>query len=391
MSDAPVRFLNALGRALSDMVLYRAGHPARTRSLEAAHERLIELQAEKASPVFTMLDGEVLFGSRPLPELRAWEWAARLGDAGVSRIELGPAVDRGDLERFLEDVLRRVTGREAEAGAAGSGGIRYGAVGLRGLEDEPGAEPEAATLGLSFGDEAATLQWMTAEVAAGRAVPLAEAAAVVASLAVAMRGDRKLLIPLVQLRRFDEYTTTHALNVAVLSMGLAEWMGVAGTSVRQLGVAGLLHDIGKVHVPTEILNKAGKLTDTERQVMNTHPVHGARLLFETAPDLELPAVVAYEHHIMNNGGGYPGLRYRRERHEASKLVHVCDVYDALRTNRPYREAWPAQRVLAYIAERTGTEFDADAARAFVEMMRVWEAVPVAAPNGERANGGDGRN
>ena len=112
--------------------------------------------------------------------------------------------------------------------------------------------------------------------------------------------------------------------------------------------------------------------------MNTHPAHGARILFETAPDLELPSVVAYEHHIMNNGGGYPALRYRRARHEASKLVHVCDVYDALRTRRPYREAWPAAKVLAYIEERTGTEFDADAARAFLQMMRVWDEVPLGA-------------
>ena len=119
--------------------------------------------------------------------------------------------------------------------------------------------------------------------------------------------------------------------------------------------------------------------------MNTHPVHGARILFETAPDMELPAVVAYEHHIMNDGGGYPTFRYRPPRHEASKLVHVCDVYDALRTKRPYRDAWPAAKVLAYIDERTGTEFDAEAARAFLQMMQVWDEVQV----GDRGEVGAG--
>ncbi|HMH82464.1 MAG TPA: HD domain-containing phosphohydrolase, partial [Gemmatimonadales bacterium] len=84
------------------------------------------------------------------------------------------------------------------------------------------------------------------------------------------------------------------------------------------------------------------------------------------------AVVAYEHHIMLNGGGYPALRFGRECHRASKLVHVCDVYDALRTNRPYREAWSQDKTLAYLEERAGTEFDPELVRAFVRMMRQWE-------------------
>jgi putative nucleotidyltransferase with HDIG domain len=388
MSETPVRFLTALGKALSDMVLYRPGHPARSQAVDAVYQRLTDLLREQRRPVFTLLEGAVLYGSRPLPELRSWDWAARLAEAGVSRFEFGAHVGRAELERFLEDVLERTTKRDQQpfTGLADGGGIRYGAVGVQKLDDDERAEQiQSATIGLSLGAEADAVRWINREVDDGRTIPMAEAAAVVASLAVAMHAERRSLLPLLKLRQYDEYTTTHALNVAVLSMGLAEWLGVAGSSVRQLGLAGLLHDIGKVKVPKEILNKAGRFTDEERAIMNTHPAHGARILFETAPDLELPSVVAYEHHIMNNGGGYPALRYRRARHEASKLVHVCDVYDALRTRRPYRDAWPAAKVLAYIDERTGTEFDADAARAFLQMMRVWDEVAL----GEQAEVGAG--
>ncbi len=106
--------------------------------------------------------------------------------------------------------------------------------------------------------------------------------------------------------------------------------------------------------------------------MNAHPAEGARIILETEHDLELAAVVAYEHHIMLDGGGYPRVRTPRQAHLASRIVHVCDVYDALRTNRPYREAWPSEKVLGYIDEKAGTEFDPDLARAFVGMMRQWE-------------------
>ena len=83
-----------------------------------------------------------------------------------------------------------------------------------------------------------------------------------------MHGDQAFLIPLLRLKRFDQYTTTHAMNVSILAMSLAEYVGLSPTEVRSFGIAGMLHDLGKVSVPEEILNKPGKLTDEERRVMN---------------------------------------------------------------------------------------------------------------------------
>ena len=142
-------------------------------------------------------------------------------------------------------------------------------------------------------------------------------------------------------------------------------------------MAGLLHDLGKVRIPRDILTKPGKLTDSERHLMQRHPVDGARLIFESDKQLDLAAVVAYEHHIMINGQGYPAKHYHRDCHRASMLVHVCDVYDALRTNRPYREAWESEKVLAYVAERAGVEFEKGIAATFVAMMQKWEEKPLA--------------
>jgi putative nucleotidyltransferase with HDIG domain len=213
---------------------------------------------------------------------------------------------------------------------------------------------------------------MHGEVGERGMLPLAEAEAVVRSLSLAMHGERQMLVPLLELRQFDEYTTTHSLNVSVLTMALAEYIGLGPREVRTFGVAGLLHDLGKVRVPTEILNKPGKLTDDERAVMQRHPSEGARLIITSDRDLDLAAAVAYEHHIMIDGGGYPRCHFHRACHPASVLVHVCDVYDALRTNRPYRAAWESERVLGYIMERAGSEFDPDVAGKFVLMMKELE-------------------
>ena len=155
-------------------------------------------------------------------------------------------------------------------------------------------------------------------------------------------------------------------------MGLAEWLGVGGRDVRAVGVAGLLHDLGKVTIPKEILNKPGDSSDQGREIMNSHAAEGARMILTSDQQLDLAAAVAYEHHTMIDGGGYPSMRYPRDCHFASKLVHVCDVYDALRTRRPYRASWPAKKVLAYIEQRSETEFDGAMAQAFTAMMDQWE-------------------
>jgi putative two-component system response regulator len=141
-----------------------------------------------------------------------------------------------------------------------------------------------------------------------------------------------------------------------------------------------------VNVPQDILNKPGKLTDEERMVMQQHPVAGARLIIESGRRLDLAAAVAHEHHIMINGHGYPKRHYDRDCHKASKIVHVCDVFDALRTRRPYRDSWESERALAYIEERAGTEFEPEAATAFVAMMRKAEGGIQLSPMPETAGG-----
>jgi putative nucleotidyltransferase with HDIG domain len=173
---------------------------------------------------------------------------------------------------------------------------------------------------------------------------------------------------LLQLKEFDQYTTTHSLNVSVLAMGVAEFVGCTPAEVRTIGVAGLLHDIGKIRVPLEVLTKPGKLTPAERQLMNRHPVDGAKTIIKTDAGLELAAVVAYEHHVMLNGGGYPTFHYDRDCTLASRLVHVCDVYDALCTRRPYREAWTSEAAAKYLEERSGIEFDRELVVAFMRML-----------------------
>jgi putative nucleotidyltransferase with HDIG domain len=378
--STPARFLQAFAQAVATVLLYRPGHPARQRAIDLTDEMMRRLLETTPRLNFTFLPDEVVFGTDPVRELGDWPWSQRFGAAGIQRLEFDPDVSKEDLEDFLDEVAARLTlvaVNSAELRQMRSSRIRFGAVGLQLTDDAeievPEERPDARSLDLSLLEEADTVRWLHDQLQRQEELHMAEAEALVRSLTVAMHGDREMLIPLLRLREYDEYTTTHALNVAVLSMAFTEFLGLSPKDVRAFGIAGLLHDIGKIRVPREILLKPGLLTEEERRIINSHPVEGARIIFETEEQLELAAVVAYEHHIMIDGRGYPTLRYRRDCHYASRIIHVCDVYDALRTRRPYREAWEAPRVLAYIEERAGPEFDPTLAPAFVRMMQQWES------------------
>ena len=370
----PALFLTAFAQALAASTLYTDGHPARERAIDAAYQALLDLQAKIPRPVFTFIGDEIVCGSQPVRELRSWDWAARLSNAGVQRLEFDTDITRDDFDGFLDEVLVRLTLHAigtAEARQMASSRIRFGSVGVKGEQKRAEATPTAVA-SYSLGAEADAIRWLHKQVQDEHTLHLGEAEAVVTSLSVAMRGDRQMMIPLLRLRSFDEYTTTHSMNVSVLAMAFAEFLGLSSRDVRAFGVAGLLHDIGKVNIPIEVLTKPGKLTDEERQLMNRHPSDGARVILSSGDAPDLAAVVAYEHHIMIDGGGYPSLRFPRDCHYASRVVHICDVYDALRTRRPYRDAWEAERVMSYIAERAGTEFDHDLATSFGEMMTQWD-------------------
>jgi putative nucleotidyltransferase with HDIG domain len=367
-------FLTALAQAVSALSLYDEGHPARERAIDRAHEKLQLLQVDRPILRFTFLPDEIVLDGRPLAELRTWDWAGRLARAGIQRVEcLGP-VDRAELEEFLDDAWRRLVGGPqdtAEVRQGHTSNIQYGLVTLQGDGDDEATTQPFAPPEFDLTEEVATVEWLHAELKSGKDLHLLEAESIVRSLSIAMHADQAFLIPLLELKRYDQYTTTHALNVSVLAMALAESLGLGPREIRSFGTAGLLHDIGKITIPDDVLNKPGKLTDQERQVMNSHTVEGARIILEGEERLEMAAVVAYEHHIRLNGSGYPSLEYQRSCHRASDLVHICDVFDALRTHRPYREAWEESRVLDYIEQGSGTEFDPDLVRAFVSMMRTW--------------------
>jgi HD-GYP domain-containing protein (c-di-GMP phosphodiesterase class II) len=156
-------------------------------------------------------------------------------------------------------------------------------------------------------------------------------------------------------------------------MGQARGLGMEGTTLRQVGLAALMHDIGKVKTPPEILNKPDGLTDREFEVLKRHTVDGAEIL-RTTPDVPpLAPIVAFEHHLRSDGSGYPRGVSRSRLNVATMLCGISDVYDAMRSQRVYQQAFPTDRILTVLQRNDGKQFDQNLVRRFVQLVGIYPA------------------
>lgn len=162
---------------------------------------------------------------------------------------------------------------------------------------------------------------------------------------------------LVRLGEKDPSTEGHTRRVATLAVAIGERLDLTQSQLRQLALGGLLHDVGKLSVPNEILNKPGRLTDEEFDEIRRHPGAGRELLTELGGFSPLVLDLVESHHERLDGCGYPNRVPAGELDLAVRILTVADVYDALTADRVYREAWPAERALALLEEETGAAFD----------------------------------
>ena len=187
--------------------------------------------------------------------------------------------------------------------------------------------------------------FMTA-VRLGKSFDYNEATPMVDSFIESVFRNEAAAAAICKLKAFDEYTYTHCINVSVLAVILGRRLGLDRETLKILGMAGVFHDVGKAVMPSKVLNKPGKLTEAEMDIMRTHPERGFHILDqqEDMPDAVLR--VCLEHHERVDGSGYPRGIKGEALGELSRIVAVVDVYDALTSKRVYKDALPPAKVLA---------------------------------------------
>lgn len=177
------------------------------------------------------------------------------------------------------------------------------------------------------------------------------------------------LLTLVPLRNMDEYTFTHSLNVCLLNLAQATALGIEGQLLHDIGLSAMLHDVGKLFVPEEVLNKPGKLDQKEWELMQQHPVRGAEYLLDTPGVPRMAVINAYEHHLRFDLRGYPNVKGDWQQSLCSQITSISDIFDSLRTRRPYREPIPREEVMGIIESQSGTQLHPMLTNNFLQLIR----------------------
>ena len=212
---------------------------------------------------------------------------------------------------------------------------------------------------------------MFREARMGNTVDAAGVADLVEEISSSVARNSSALISLARLKTADDYTYMHSVAVCAMMIALARQLKLPADVVRSVGVAGLLHDLGKMMLPIEVLNKPGKLTDAEFAVMKKHPELGHALLLETTTVSELALDVCLHHHEKIDGTGYPHRLHADAISLYAKMGAVCDVYDAITSNRPYKAGWNPAESIRRMAEWAKGHFDERVFHAFVKSVGIY--------------------
>jgi putative nucleotidyltransferase with HDIG domain len=364
--------LRRLAAALRSGQLYSPGHPIIARNLEALSLALQQLHTLGPTVVIGIIGDEVVVDDMPIAKVDVvGPLIKRLQQGGVERIAIDRGVTRDEVTTFLHAVttLAPQANRDDPAAMPDLKHIRLGRVTVE--QKVEGDLADMAAIKRMYNDavSGATSIWESASTEGKPDATIA--VTMVDGLAQAVAQNRTALLALTTLKNYDNYTFTHMVNVSILTMGQARAIGIDGPLLREFGLAALMHDIGKVRTPLEILNKPDKLTDEEFTIMKRHTIEGAEILRKTPDIPTLAPVVAFEHHLRLDGTGYPHGVSRPTLNIGTMLCSIADVYDAMRSQRKYQAAFPTDRILEVMKRNDGVQFDQHLVRRFAQLIGIY--------------------
>jgi hypothetical protein len=366
------QFIRHLVTAVSTSTLYSIDHLQVTRLVAAAAKALQPGLASDSELTILLVDEQLVAEDIPLPSnLYISRFLQLLKARGVQFIKIGPAVTDREILALVAGLSKSVSTTQE---LTGSENIRFGKVTVRsGSTGELGCETAAVEgTGLTVDSissvELAKFMEIYESVRKDKRLKIVGLYDIVGGFIKAFKQEADSLLVFAPLRAMDEYTFTHSTNVCVLNISQAMALGIDGPLLHDIGIAAMLHDIGKLFIPEEILNKPGKLTDKEYEIIQQHPLRGAQHLLDTPGVPRLAVVTAYEHHMKYNFTGYPRVPAGWEQNLCSQMTAISDFFDALRSKRTYRGSMAWDTVAIAMRDMAGTEFHPLLVHNFLKIM-----------------------
>jgi len=354
--------------------IYSESHPTFKEFVDVFYRRLVEHLGDKREIILGIIEGELAWEDEIYFELsqRLKSLVEFLQECGINRIIFRPGLRPDELSAFIALLTRPGKKRSLESQETDE---------LQGLENIHVGKLRARAAGPATGDRERYARYEGSLEFASRSltavlnkeeIDFLDLRFNILNVMENFLGRHQELLNLISMKEKDLITFVHLLHVSVLSMSFASKLGFAKDDVLDLGIAALFHDVGKLHISSEILKKEGKLADDELARIKDHPFLGSMILqgYQDALGI-LPPVVAFEHHLRFDRKGYPKVSYPRPPHVASLIVSLCDVYDALALKRSYKADYPSNKIYEIMNLEKGKLFDPALLDRFFQIIGVW--------------------
>ncbi|HEX5475976.1 MAG TPA: HD-GYP domain-containing protein [Vicinamibacterales bacterium] len=358
-----------MAAATRGAMLYSASHPLVRRGVDSLAALCQTIHQRSDAIVIGLVGDDLVVNGERLPRSAAAlvGFARDLREREVEKITIARGVNTEELRTVVFELADRRSPLPLTARLEQKG-VRHVAIGRINLEQEAPGTPGIAAARQVYGTAVATAEQLWDAAKAGDKPDPGAARMIIESLAKLVGQDRTSLLALTAMKRYDNYTFTHMVNVSVLAMAQARSLNLQGPLLREFGFAALMHDIGKVHTPLEVLNKPDKLTKEEFGLMKRHVIDGAHILRRTPEMPALAPVVAFEHHLRQDLSGYPEAVGTRELNLCTQIVSIADVYDALRSKRVYRDGLPSDRIREVMTQKDSPAFNGRLLRRFINLI-----------------------
>jgi HD-GYP domain-containing protein (c-di-GMP phosphodiesterase class II) len=357
--------ITRLAAAANMRALYPPSHPRVKEAMDqimAALAHAVEEQGRSAITILIVGDDLVIEHDvvRKMT-LSQRQFVHALKRRGIERLTLTSGLTAGETSALVEALAGAGPVPKASAHVV-FGQILVGAVDPTAMQND---QPRDLAM-----DHLEVVREAFARFRGTRTLPFAAIEQLVWGFVDSLSRSTRAILPLAKLKEHDEYTFVHSVNVSLLVLAQARSFGIEGTMLHAFGMAGLLHDIGKLTVPLAILNRPGRLDGEEWQTVQAHAEEGAWCLSELEGTLPLSIAVAYEHHLRYDGQpGYPVLRTTRIPNLASRMTSIADAFDAMMTVRPYQKPLLRSAAQEILSKRTGTFYDPLLVGNFLRIMK----------------------
>lgn len=354
--------------AAANADLYSPQHPQVTRLCGKALALIKAQLGTKDRIDILLIDQNIILNETPLTSnLHTVRFVDALGTHGIEHLSLQGAIGRQELLQLILLLTKRQDPPEKPRNSAN---LRFGRIDMSTV-----GRTASATSATPLPSESDLVQYerdRLSEICTGvgkkRPLSLTGLKDIVAHFLQALDQELNPLLAIFPLHQQDRYSFTHSTNVCLLTLAHARRLGLSGPLLHDIGIAALLHDIGKLFLPVDIINKPGKPNEEEWRIIRLHPVRGAEYLVGTPGVPQLAVVTAYEHHMKYNLTGYPTVINDWQQHLCSHMTTIADIFDALRTKRAYREAMGAAKVRQMLSNLSGDELHPGLTSTFLQMI-----------------------